>query len=234
MHNYVEQYRWIYYGNDEDKEDRHKTVDIDFKIVYKSRLNSSTVFANKGPQSQSYGFCSSPVQMWELDHMEGWVLKNWCFWTVVLEKTLESPLDSKEIKPGNPKGDHSWVLIGRTDAETEAPILWSSDVKNRLTGKDPDAGKDWRQEKKGATEDEMAGQHHYSMDVSLSKLWEIVKNREAWYAIVHGVAKRPTWLSSWTTTVLENEETGSLRRAEEKKQTLSPFWYEHLLISVNS
>ena len=98
--------------------------------------------------------------MWELDHKEGWAPKNWCFWTVVLEKTVESPLDSKEIKPVHPKGDQSWIFSERTDAEMEAPIFWPPDGKNWLTGKDPDAGKDWRQEEKGTTEDEMVGWHH--------------------------------------------------------------------------
>ena len=98
--------------------------------------------------------------MWELNHEESWALKNWCFWTVVLENTLESPLDCKEIKPVNPKGNKFWIFIGRTDAEAEAPILWPPDVKNWLTGKDPDVGKDWRQEEKGPTEDEMVGLHH--------------------------------------------------------------------------
>ena len=97
--------------------------------------------------------------MWELDHKESWALKNWCFWTVVLEKTLESPLDFKEIKPVHPKGNQSWIFIGRTDAEAETPILWPPDAKNQLNGKDPDAGKDWRQEEKGMT-DEMVGWHH--------------------------------------------------------------------------
>ena len=99
--------------------------------------------------------------MWELEHKESWVLKNWCFWTVVLEKTLESPLDCKEIKPVNPKGNQSWLFIGRTDAESEAPILWPPDAKNVLIGKDPDTGKDWRQEEKGMTEDEIVGWHHW-------------------------------------------------------------------------
>ena len=99
--------------------------------------------------------------MWELDHKKSWALKNWCFWTVVLEKTLESPLDCKEIQPVHPKGDQSWVFIGRTDAEAEAPILWPPDVKSWLIRKDPDAGKDWRQEEKGTTEDEMVGWHHW-------------------------------------------------------------------------
>ena len=98
--------------------------------------------------------------MWELDHKESWTLKNWCFWTVVLKKTLESPLDCKEIQPVNPKGNQSWILIWRTDAEAETPILWPSDVKNWLIGKDSDDVKDWKQEEKGTTEDEMAGWHH--------------------------------------------------------------------------
>ena len=117
-------------------------------------------FATKGPYSPSYGFFSSHVCMWELDHKEGWELKNWCIQTVVLEKTLESPLDSKESKPVNPKGTQSWIFIERTDAEAETPILWPPDVKSQLTEKDSDAGKDWRQKEKGMTEEEMVGWHH--------------------------------------------------------------------------
>ena len=109
--------------------------------------------------SQSYGFSCSLVLMWELDHKEGWVLKNWCFLTVVLEKTLQTPLDSKKIELMNAKGNQSWIFIGRTDAE--APILWSLDVRSQLTGKDPDAEKDWGQEEKGMTEDEMVERHHW-------------------------------------------------------------------------
>ena len=125
-------------------------------------LLGSKVMTNldKGPCSQSYGFSSSHVWMWELDHKESWAPKNWCSWTVVLEKTLKSPLTCKEIQPVHPKGDHSWVFIGRTDAEAETPILCPPDVKNWLIWKDPDAGKDWREEKKGMTEDEMVEQHH--------------------------------------------------------------------------
>ena len=115
-------------------------------------------FADKSPYSQSYGF-SSHVWLWELDHKEGWAVKNWCFQTVVLKKTLESPLASKEIRPVNPKENHCWTFIGWTDAE--APILWPPDAKSWLTGKDRDAGKDWRQEEKGMTEDEMVGYHHW-------------------------------------------------------------------------
>ena len=116
-------------------------------------------FANKSPSSQSYGFSSSHVWIWELDYKESWVLKNWCFWTAVLEKTLESPLDCKEIQPVHPKGDQSWLFIGRTDVEAETPVLWPPDVK-WLIGKDPDAGIDWRQEEKGMTKVEMVGWHH--------------------------------------------------------------------------
>ena len=117
-------------------------------------------FANKGLSSQSYGFSNSHVWMWELDHKESWALKNWCFWTVALEKIFESLLDCKEIQPVNPKGNESWAFIGGTDAEAETPILWPPDGKNWLIGKDPDAGKDRGQEEKGMTEDEMVGWHH--------------------------------------------------------------------------
>ena len=110
--------------------------------------------------SQSCGFSSSRVWMWDLDYNENWALKNWCFWTMVLEKTLESPLDCKEIQPVHPKGNQSWIFIGRTVAEAAPPILWPPDVKNWLTVKDPDAGKDWRQDEKGTTEDEMIRWHH--------------------------------------------------------------------------
>ena len=115
-------------------------------------------FANKGPSTQGYGFSSSHVWMWELDYKQSWALKNWCVWTVVLEKTLESPLDGKEIQPAHSKGNQSWIFIGRTDAETL--ILWPPDAKNWLIWKDPDAWKDWGQEEKRTTEDEMVGWHH--------------------------------------------------------------------------
>ena len=118
-------------------------------------------FVDKGPSSQSYGFSRSHVWIWELDYKEIWAPKNWCFWTVVLEKTLESPLDWKDIQPVHPKGDQSWVLIGRTDVEAETPILWPPVVKSWLIWKDPDVGKDWRQEQKGMTEHEIAGWHHW-------------------------------------------------------------------------
>ena len=117
-------------------------------------------FANKSPSNQGFGFSSSHVWIWELEYKESWAQRNWCFWTVVLEKTLESPLDCKEIQPVHPKGDQSWVFIERSDVEAETPILWPPDVKSWLIWKNPDAGKYWGQEKKGTTEDEMFGCHH--------------------------------------------------------------------------
>ena len=126
-----------------------------------SILKSRDITLPAKVSSQSYGFSTSHVWMWKLDYKESWALKNWCFWTVVLDKTLESPLDCKEIKQVNPKGNQSWLFIGRTDAEAETPKLWPPDAKNCLTGKDRDAGKDWRQEEKGTTEDEMVGWHHW-------------------------------------------------------------------------
>ena len=123
--------------------------------------NQREHFDNKGPSSQGYCFSSSHVWMSELDYKESWALKNWCFWTVVLEKTLESPLDCKEIQPVHPKGNQSWIVIGRTDAEAETPILWPPYGKNWLIGKDLDAGKEWRREEKGMTEDEVVGWYHW-------------------------------------------------------------------------
>ena len=161
-----------------------------FFTTKKPNLTATTnKFNNRGPSSQSYDFSSSHVWMWELDYKESWAPKNWYFWTVVLEKTLESPPDCKEIQPIKPKGNQSWMLIGRTDAEAETPILWPPDAKNWLNGKDLDAGKDWRQEEKGTTEDEMVGWHH-QLDGH-----ELVMNRQAWHAAVHGVTKSRTWLS---------------------------------------
>ena len=122
--------------------------------------NQRHYFANQGPSSQSYSFSSSHVWMWELDYKESWAPKNWWFWTVVLEKTLESPLDCKEIQPVHPNGNQSWIFIGRTDAEAETPIFWSTDIKNWLIRKDPNAGNDSRWEEKETTEDEKVRRHH--------------------------------------------------------------------------
>ena len=136
--------------------------------------------------------------MWELDNTEGWVLKNLCFQIVVLEETLESPLDSKEIKPVNPKRNQSWIFIGRSDAEAEAPVLWPPDAKNWLIGKDPDAGKDEGRRRRGRHRMIWLDGIISSTDMSLSKLQDLVMNREAWHAAVHGVTKNQTWLSNWT------------------------------------
>ena len=143
-------------------------------------------------------YSSGHVWMWELDCEESWALKNWYFWTVVLEKTLESPLDCKEIQPVHSKGDQPWDFFGRNDAKAESPVLWPRHAKSWLIGKDSDAGRDWGREEKGITEDEMAGWHHRLDGLSLSELYELVMDREAWRAAIYGVTKSWTRPSDWT------------------------------------
>ena len=159
------------------------------------RKQTKVCFADKGLSSQSYGFSSSHVWMWELDHKESWAPKNLWFQAVVLEKTLESPLDCKEIKPVHPKGDQSWIFIEKTDAEAERLILWLPDARSQLIGKDPDAGKDWGQKEKGWQKMKWLDNITNSMDMNLSKLWDIVEDRGAWHATILGVR---TQLDDWT------------------------------------
>ena len=149
-------------------------------------------FSNKGPSSQSYGFSSSHVWMWELDHKEGWALKNWCFWTVVLKKILESPLDWEGIKPVNTKGNYSWIFIGRTDAEAEAAIPWLPNAKSQLIKKDPDVGK--TKGKRRVAEDEMARWHHC---LNGHESEQTLGDSEGQGN--HGVTKSQTRLTDWTT-----------------------------------
>ena len=158
-------------------------------VVEKQRHHS----ADKGLYSQGYGLPSGHIQLWELDYKGGRTSKNWCLWTVVLEKTPESPLDSKVIKPVNLKGDQPWIFTGKTDVEAEVPVFWSSDANRRLIAKVPDAEKDWGQKEKRASENEMARWHHWCNEDELGPLQEMVRDRTAWWAAVHGV--RHDWVT---------------------------------------
>jgi len=161
-------------------------------------------FVNKGPSSQGYGFSHDNVWMWELDYKEIWAPKNWCFWTVVFGKTLESPLDCREIQTVYPRGDQSWVFIGRTDFEAETPILWPPDEKSWLIWKDPDAGKDWEQEEKVMTEDEMVWWHHWLNEHGFGWTLGVGDGQGGMACWIHGVAKfGHDWVNelNWTETV---------------------------------
>ena len=171
-----------------------KSYDKPSQCIQKQRHH----FADKDSYSQTCGFSGSHEWMWELDHKEGWMPKNWCFWAMVLEKALGSPLECKEIKPVNPKGNQSWIFIRRADSEVEAPILWPPDAKGQLIWKGLDAGKDWGRRRRGRQRMRWLDGITDSRYMSLSELQEMVKDREAWCAVVHGATKSWTWLSVWT------------------------------------
>ena len=175
-----------------------RTAKTNLDSVLKSRHH----FANKDLYSPSCGFSSSHVWMWELDHKEDWIPKNWCFPTVVLEKALESPLDCKEIQPVKPKGNQPWIFTGRNGAEAETPILWPPDTKNQLTGEERGSGKDWGQWEKGAAEDDMGGWHHW-LDGHESEQTQGDSEGQRILAYFQGVANSRTRLSKWTTITLD-------------------------------
>ena len=193
-----------------------KSYDQPRQHIKKQRHN----LANKSLSNQSYGFSSSHIWLWKLDHKEDWAPKNWCFWTMVLEKTLESPLDCKQIQPVNPIRNQSWIFIGRTDAEAETLILWSPDVKNWLIWKDLDAGKDWRWEEKGMTEDEMVGWHHWLDEHEFEQISGIRIDREAWRAWSIGSQRvRHDWVTELNRTERKMEwKLFSSSKQEEAKE----------------
>ena len=163
-----------------------------------SILKNRDYFVNKNPSSQGYGFSSGHIWNWELNYKESWALKNWCFLTVVLEKTLENLLDCKEIQPVHLKGNQSWIFVGRTDAEAEATILWPPDAKSWLIGKDIDAGKDWGQKEKGMTEDEMIGWHHWLNGHGFGWTLGAGDGQGGLAGCSSWGQKSQTWLRDWT------------------------------------
>ena len=218
-----------------DSDCRHE-VKRHLLLARKAMTNLNSVFKKqryhfdgKGLYSKNYGFSGSHVLMWELDHKERWVTKNWCFWTVMLEKILKSPLDNKEIKPVNPKGNQPWIFIGRTDTEDEDPVLWPPDAKNWLIGKNFDARKDWGKEEKRTTEDEMFGCCHW---LSGHEFEQTSGDNEGQWSLCtagHGVAKEAmsrTWLSDWTAA------TNTVKSSFRYRSVLQPWSHFHFVKSV--